>query len=121
DWLKIELAKCKAKQKRFDPSQLQIFSSKTKKLEMNLSVAQIAYFFRLLNGANIIANKVKKDIFTVIINNFSSQKVETIELSSLRNKFYYAETKTIESVKDMLKTLLKEADKPDDPTFLLEQ
>lgn len=108
NWLKIEIGKCRLRQKSYNPSQTGIFKEK---LKTSLSVAQLAYFFRLLKNTDIIANPVIMDIFHVIINNFSTKQVETITLESLRNKYYNPELRTMESVKDLIRKMIQIIDK----------
>ncbi|MBX9853535.1 MAG: hypothetical protein K2X86_17465 [Cytophagaceae bacterium] len=109
EWLKAEIKHCRKKLKSYNPQQRTILSKESEcKIETSLSVAQMAYFFKLLNKSGVITNKVQMDILHVISERFRSQKTDTISIESLHNKYYNVEDRTKETVKKMLKEVLKD-------------
>jgi len=57
------------------------------KLKTNLTVKQLAYFFRALNNEGIIESKHKTDIFNFIAESFSSKQKDDVSVNSIKNLF----------------------------------
>lgn len=72
------------------------------KIQTDFSVAQLAYFLKLLVDSGIIKNSNQKDVIRFFSHNISTKQTETISQTSLNTKYYnYEETnKTV--VKDNL-------------------
>lgn len=77
------------------------------KIETSLSVAQTAYFFKLLYPSGVITNKVQTEVLRTVSEKFRSQKTDNISYESLNNKYYNVEDNTPESVHQVLKELVK--------------
>lgn len=69
------------------------------KLRSGLSVAQLAYFHRLLREVKIIDHQNQSDIFRFIAESYSTSKVIDISAESLGSKYYNAEESTRNAVK----------------------
>ncbi len=82
----------------------------TDKIECNLSVAQIAYSMKLLVKSNIIAAPSMEDLLELISKNFSTKNQKEISKSSLRNKFYTAESSTIQHIQKVMNELINNAE-----------
>jgi hypothetical protein len=106
-WLEQESKQCDKKLKSYNPNQLQLIPKETHKLETSMSVAQTAYLFKLLNQAEVITNKVQMEILQVVSESFRSKKSDKIGLESLRSKYYNVEDSTKESVREILKGVLR--------------
>lgn len=76
------------------------------KLQWDLSVAQLSYFYNLLHTTGIIQNKNQSDIFRNIAENNKTAKVENISVDSISAKYYNAETSSKEAVKSVIINLL---------------
>jgi hypothetical protein len=77
------------------------------KMTTQLSVAQLAYLFKIMHETGIISVKSQWDIFRFLQENVSSKRKETISAQSLNNKYYNVESATKASVKDMLLKMLQ--------------
>jgi hypothetical protein len=77
------------------------------KITTQLSVAQLAYLFKIMHETGIITVKSQWDIFRFLQENVSSKRKETISAQSLNNKYYNVESSTKASVKDQLLKLLQ--------------
>jgi hypothetical protein len=83
------------------PKSLNLFSDEVKvKLQSGLTVAQLAFFFKLQADVGIISHKIQRDIFRHIAENYQTSKVSEISVESLKNKYYQVDTATIEAIKD---------------------
>ena len=107
DWLNAEIKQCRLRQKKHNPEQQLILPKEEYKIETSMSVAQTAYFFKLLNKSGIITNKVQMDTLHVLSEKFRSKKTDTISFDSLHNKYYNVEDRTKESVKEILEKIIK--------------
>lgn len=107
DWLQSEIKKCNKKFKKYNPNQQPIYNQEESKIQMNISVAQTAYLFKLMNSKGLISNKTNTDILNVLVEKFRTPKAENISYESLHNKYYNIEDKTKESVHELLKSLLR--------------
>lgn len=66
------------------------------KLNTNLTVAELAYLFRVLYEKGIIESKNKTDICRFVCENFSSKQKDTIQEKSLYNRFNNPEYNAID-------------------------
>lgn len=82
------------------------------KILLNLSVAQVSYFFNLMHLVGIIKHKNQRDIFRFIAENFKTANTENISTISISSKYYNPESSTQEAVKskviEMLNILKKQ-------------
>ena len=76
------------------------------KLQTNLSVAQLVYYFSLMQETGIINHKNQMDIFRFISDNFKTKNVNDISVDSLKVKFYNVETNTKQAVREKIIELL---------------
>ncbi|MBA4241431.1 MAG: hypothetical protein C0448_11950 [Sphingobacteriaceae bacterium] len=76
------------------------------KLQSGLSVAQLAYFFKLQVDAGIITHKNQRDIFRHIAESYQTSKVHDISSESVGSKFYNVESSTADAVKENIIKLL---------------
>lgn len=82
------------------PRELNLFSDQEKvKLQSGLTVAQLAFFFKLQADVGIISHKIQRDIFRHIAENYQTSKVTEISIESLKNKYYQVDASTIETIK----------------------
>lgn len=81
------------------------------KIYCNLSVAQLAYFMKLMANAKVITPQNISMLVDFISNNFSTSSQSEISKKSLRNKIYSPETGTIENVQEVMESLIDEAEK----------
>ncbi len=111
-WLLVEIKKCKKKQRSYDPRQttLVVDQANVHKIEISLSVSQLACLFRIMNQTDIITNEVHREMLETVSKTFKTKKTENIALESLYNKFFNIEAGTKDSMKQVLKQLLRELD-----------
>ncbi|MBX2896792.1 MAG: hypothetical protein KF763_15205 [Cyclobacteriaceae bacterium] len=77
------------------------------KIQVSLSVAQIACLVRLLVEMRIITNNNVSELLRFIAKICISKKVEVISYDSLRSKYYNVEQGTTDAVKAILAKLIK--------------
>ncbi len=77
------------------------------KLNISLSVAELAFFIKLLQRARVIKSENSTELMNFIANNLRTDKSESISAGSLRNKFYNVESSTVESMKGVINDLVK--------------
>ncbi|MGV8094685.1 MAG: hypothetical protein AB2L24_22760 [Mangrovibacterium sp.] len=82
------------------------------KLELNLSVQQIACFMRLFIQCGIIKNGGTRDLSAFISEHFRSRKQENISVESLRVKYYNIEESTRMEVRQTILDMLKQSSSP---------
>lgn len=75
------------------------------KLKMNLSVADVALLFRLLNDCNSIDCKTQAEIYRFISNSFQTKKQPAVSEASAKNKFLTPDTTSLGNVKVLLANL----------------
>lgn len=93
-WLRDEKSYIKSKMKAI-PSAPATFPEKQKsKLQLELSVAQISYFFALLMQSGIIKHANQREVFRFIADNFKTQFRDNISADSINSKFYNIEEST---------------------------
>lgn len=76
------------------------------KIQVNLSVGQLAYFHKLMFDSEMIAHKNQRDVLRHISESYSTSKVTDISLESLSNKYYVQEQSDIDSVKGFIIQML---------------
>ncbi len=76
------------------------------KIQTSLSVAQLAYLFKLLMTVKIIIHKNHSEVYRFIAENFSTKEVQNISAKSVKSKFYEVEISTIKSLRDYIIELL---------------
>ncbi len=81
------------------------------KLKVNLSVAQVAYVFRIFIENQLIQTKNQTELLKFLARVVTTKKAESVSFDSLRAKFYNVETGTKESVRDALSSLVRYVDK----------
>ena len=81
------------------------------KIQLGISVSQLAIFIRAAIDAGIITNENKTAVLKCIVCFMSTTKAETISVESLRKKFYEAERRSKDSVKDLLMEMFKKVHK----------
>lgn len=107
-WLEEEINYLTKKhQLNTQQQQPNLFSQLDKpKLQSGLSVAQLAYFFKLQVDAGIIPHKNQRDIFRHIAESYQTSKVHEISAESVGSKFYNAESSTSDAIKSLLIKML---------------
>jgi hypothetical protein len=75
------------------------------KLQLKLSVPEIALLFRLLDDEKLINSKHKTEIYKHIATTLKTEKQENISEASIKNKFLSPDTKAIENLKILLTNL----------------
>src|SRR5690606_14376352 len=96
-WLEEEISYL-SKRIRVESGQPDLFSSRSRsnvKIETALSVAQLAYLFKLLSDVGVISHRNQSDVIRLLADNFQTSKCKDISLDSLRNKFYDADPYTL--------------------------
>ena len=81
------------------------------KIELSLSVSQLALLLRASMDSGLITNENKTAVLRCIVCFVRTGKTESISLESLRKKFYEAERGTKDAVKDLLMDLFKQVHK----------
>lgn len=75
------------------------------KLELNLSVADLALLFRLLDEEKLIKYKQKVEIYRFITTSFRTEKQNNISEDSIKNKFLSPDTTSIKNIEILLTNL----------------
>ncbi len=75
------------------------------------SVAQVAYFIRLLVEVGAILNKNQKELINFFASYISSKHAQQISPDSFRTKYYNIEEKSINVIRDLIIKLLNETNK----------
>lgn len=83
------------------------------RLETDLSVSQLAYFFKLMYITKGLRVKNQTDILKFISHCFQTSNTSNISFSSLRTKYYNVDTSTRERVKQILQEMIELAAKED--------
>lgn len=76
------------------------------KVETDMSVAQLAYFCRIMYDLKYFQNKNQTEMLKVAANNFTTANAQEISLKSLKAKYYNIDRSTRENVKMRLKAML---------------
>jgi len=81
------------------------FTSAENKLELKLSVADLALLFRLLDEEKLIQYKYKTDIYRFIANSFKTEKQPNISDASVKNNFLSPDNTSINNIEILLANL----------------
>ena len=108
EWFKTEMKNCRVRQKNEDPRQLSIIGQGDGKMESPLSVAQLAYFYKMMKNSGLMGNGSHQDVLKFIVRNYSTQKVETIAIESIHNKYYNVEGRTKDVVGELFEKLARD-------------
>ena len=77
-------------------------NNQVQKIQVSLSVAQLAYMFRVLTELGIVKNKNLSELMRFLTNNVSTPKAKDISFDSLKVKFYNPDHSTKVSVQDVI-------------------
>ena len=77
-------------------------NNQVQKIQVSLSVAQLAYMFRVLTELGIVKNKNLSELMRFLTNNVSTPKAKDISFDSLEVKFYNPDHSTKVSVQDVI-------------------
>ncbi len=115
-WLRAEILFLEGRS-RFSPavpapSDLPGFLRNDRKLELNLSVAQIACLMRIFTECGIIQNGSPSELSAFMASHFRSKKQKHISPESLRVKYYNIEESTREEVCRLIRRFLQKAGSP---------
>jgi len=107
-WIEEEIIFTESQNKSLDPlPEKKENGQKTEsKIIVALSVAQLAFFIRILNLGKIITNNNQADMIKTFASNFKTYKTEEISYGSLYGKYFKPEPSTIRDVKDVLLRLI---------------
>lgn len=110
DWVTEEIIFLERKQQlsfgfKVEQSEIQI-QEKSFKIQTDSSVAQVAYFIRILVDTGLIKNKNTVELIRFFAAHISSKRVQNIAKESFRRKFYEVEDSVKQLVKeDLIKML----------------
>ncbi|WP_425391596.1 hypothetical protein [Ekhidna sp.] len=76
------------------------------KVETDMSVAQLAYFCRIMYDLQYFQNKNQTEMLKVAANNFTTANAQDISLKSLKAKYYSTDNSTKASIKKRLLEML---------------
>lgn len=84
-----------------------LFANRTEnsKILTELTVSELALFFRLMHDTDIISHENQSEIIQFLADNFSTKRAESISTSSLRTKYYSPDETSIQSMKLLLEKL----------------
>lgn len=69
------------------------------RIQTNLSVAQLTYFFKLLIKVKIIIHKNNAEVFRFVAENFTTKSSTQISAGSVKSKFHNVEITTIRAIR----------------------
>ncbi|MEP0367349.1 MAG: hypothetical protein ABJN36_17635 [Cyclobacteriaceae bacterium] len=106
-WIDEEIAFLeKRHQLTFNMSMPQVDPGKDFKLNTSLSVAQLAYFVRVLIEEKVLINSNQREVLKFFAQFTRTKKAENVSAESLRTRYYNIDTSTKEAVKDITIKLL---------------
>lgn len=83
----------------------------TTKVTINMSVAELAYFLKVMMELQIITTDKPSILFKIVCNNFITEKTKSISEKSIKNKYYNIEDSTkqalIETIQKMSRHIKK--------------
>lgn len=85
---------------------VQIENKEKTKIQTELSVAQLSYFFNILNQSGVIKQSNQRDIFRFIAENFKTKTTEQISVDSIKSRYYNVESTTKNAVREKIIHLL---------------
>jgi hypothetical protein len=107
NWIEEEIEYLNKKNSLEKGNQFQIaHQEEFEKINTDLSVAQLSYFFGLLSQIGIIKPKSQIELFRFIAANFKTRSTNTISESSIKNKFYNVEATTVNKIREKIFELL---------------
>ena len=77
------------------------------KLNINLTIPEIALLFRLMVETKLIQTSTRTQIFDFITDNLKTESSENLSKASIKNKFYSPENTSFESVEKVLIIMLE--------------
>ncbi len=77
------------------------------KVETKFSIAQIAYLIKLLIESGLVKKETKEKLFTIISENFTSVRSESIAISTLNSRYKEITLHTQTSIRNVLLKLIK--------------
>ncbi len=109
-WIEEEISYLNKKIALNKPEQkVNLFSDIEKvKLQSGLTVAQLAFFFKLQADVGIISHKIQRDIFRHIAENYQTSKVVDISQDSIKNRYYNIDNSVIEVLKEKIIQILNQ-------------
>lgn len=93
-----------------DSIEMGIINESDYKIKIDLSVAQFAYFVKLLVEVKIIQNKNIVQLLRFLAKLFKTDHSEEISPGSVRNHYYSTEASARESIKSVLKRMIQYID-----------
>lgn len=86
---------------------INLFSENDKiKIEIGLTVAQLACFYKVQSDVGIVTHKVQQDIFKHISESYQTSNVSDISQGSIKNKYYNFDSSTVEVLKQKIIEML---------------
>ncbi|MBL7858155.1 MAG: hypothetical protein JNM57_10750 [Cyclobacteriaceae bacterium] len=83
----------------------------TFRIQIEMSVAQIAYFLKVLVESKVIVNQNVTELLRFLSKILVSKKVEIISYDSLRSKYYNIEQSTRDSIRNILLRMINSIDR----------
>lgn len=107
-WIEEEIIFIESQNKLLDrlPEKKENGQKTESKVIVALSVAQLAFFIRILNLGKVITNNNQADIIKTFASNFKTYKTEEISYGSLYGKYFKPAPSTIRDIKDVLLRLI---------------
>ena len=66
---------------------MELNNEKRTKLQLEISVSELAYMLRIMQEIGIISNKSKTEIYKFCVENVQTKKAENISFNALKNKY----------------------------------
>lgn len=83
----------------------------TFRIQIEMSVAQIAYFLKVLVESRVIVNQNITELLRFLSKILVSKRVESISYDSLRSKYYNIEQSTRDSIRNILLRMINSVDR----------
>ena len=77
------------------------------KLNINLTIPEIALFFRLMVETKLIQTSTRTQIFDFITDNLKTESSENLSKASIKNKYYSPENSSLEGLEKVLTNMLE--------------
>ncbi|NQU33119.1 MAG: hypothetical protein HQ521_07780 [Bacteroidetes bacterium] len=75
------------------------------KLKTKLKVAELSLFYRLLDEEGIFLRKHETEVYRMIANSFSTEKMDNLSANGIKKKFLDIDEKTFDSISQLLHKL----------------
>lgn len=86
---------------------INLFSENDKtKIELGLTVAQLACFYKVQSDVGIVTHKVQQEIFKHISESYQTSNVSDISQGSIKNKYYNFDSSTVDVLKQKIIEML---------------